>query len=544
MSQQDVKIVVQEMGPIPHLYGESGIQETIAKLFGNSEETWRLESADESRVTGIVERFLSDVQVSTDIEIGPLAEMFKRSWILDEPCETADYLDYIAHRVVPHAIRTSSPRFIGHMTSALPYFVRPVAKLVAALNQNQVKLETSKVLSFYERQAIAMIHNLIFEYPESFYARHVQNRDSTLGVITSGGTIANITALLSARNSCLGRRDGFAGVEECGLPAALNHYGYSGAVVIGSTQLHYSFEKAAGALGIGVESLIRVPVDRAHRIQLPALRKAIAECQARRQRIIAVVGIAGTTESGAIDPLREIAELVREVGAHFHVDAAWGGALLFSDLHRRQLAGIEEADSVTIDGHKQLYLPMGTGLLLFRDPSFARVIEKQAKYVVREGSHDLGRRSLEGSRPATVMFLHAALSILGRKGYQHLIDEGIRKTRHMARSIHSRPEFEVLVEPMMNILTYRFLPESLRAAASASRLTESENQVINLTNERLQRLQRKTGHSFVSRTTLTTTRLNDSWPVVALRAVLANPLTTESDIEAVLDHQLRLAASL
>ena len=544
MSQGNVKAAIQEMERIPCGYGESGIQEKIATLFGNSEETRCLESADEALVTDIVERFLDDPQVSTELDLNVLAESFKRSWILNEPCGTADYLDYVAEHVVPHLIHTSSPRFIGHMTSALPYFVRPLAKLIAAMNQNQVKIETSKALSFYERQALAMIHNLIFEYPDSFYSRHVQNRESTLGIVTSGGTLANVTALLCARNSCFGRREGFAGVEESGLPAALNHYGYAGAAVIGSTQLHYSFEKAVGTLGIGVESLIRVPVDHAHRIQVPALMQATAECRARRRKIIAVVGIAGTTESGAIDPLREMAEIAHEAGAHFHVDGAWGGPLLFSDLHRQQLAGIEEADSVTIDGHKQMYLPMGMGLVMFRDPSLARVIEKQAKYVVREGSHDLGRRSLEGSRPGMVFFLHAALSILSRKGYRHLIEESIRKTRYMADSIRNRAEFQVLVEPVMNIITYRFLPESLRAAAAALQLTESENQIINVTNERLQRLQRKSGHSFVSRTTLATTQYGDSWPVVALRAVIANPLTTEADIEAVLDHQIRLAGTL
>jgi len=450
----------------------------------------------------------------------------------------------LAEHVVPHSVRTCSPRFIGHMTSALPYFVKLLGKLMVALNQNQVKLETSKALSFCERQALAIVHRLLFDFPEGFYAQHIQRRESTLGIITSGGTLANVTALLCARNFCLGPSNGFAGVEEEGLAEALDHYGYKGAAVIGSSLMHYSFEKAAGALGIGLRNIIKVPVDRDHRIELPALEQAIADCRARRERVIAVVGIVGTTETGAVDPLPEMAAMARKAGAHFHVDAAWGGPLMFSTSHRHKLAGIEEADSLTIDGHKQMYLPMGIGMVLFRNPHLAKVIEKQAQYVVRARSYDLGRRSLEGSRPGMALLLHAALNLLGRKGYEFLIDEAIRKTQYMADSLRARPEFEVLVEPAMNILTYRYIPEPWRERAAAGELTESDNRIINGFNERLQKIQRRAGRTFVSRTTLNTTRYGKAVPVVALRAVIANPLTGEPDIDYVLNHQLQIAATM
>jgi glutamate decarboxylase len=308
--------------------------------------------------------------------------------------------------------------------------------------------------------------------------------------------------------------------------------------------MHYSFEKAAGLLGIGVSNLIRVPVEADHRIDLGALEQAIADCRARGQLVIAVCGIAGTTESGAVDPLREMAGIAHRAGIHFHVDAAWGGALMFSGKYRHVLAGIEEADSLTLDGHKQMYAPLGMGIVMFRNPYLAKVIEKQARYIIRSGSFDLGKRSLEGSRSGTALFLHAALNILGRKGYEFLIDEGIRKTLYMSHSIRTRPEFEVLIEPEMNILTYRYLPEPWRERAVTGDLSESDHQSINGYNERLQKLQRGTGHTFVSRTTLSTTRYGKHLPIVALRAVIANPLTTESDIDYVLTHQLQLAATL
>src|SRR5262249_15650037 len=149
---------------------------------------------------------------------------------------------------------------------------------------------------------------------------------------------------------------------------------------------------------------------------------------------------------------------------------------------------------------------MGIGMVLLRDPQLAKVIEKHAHYIVRVGSSDLGKRSLEGSRPASILLLHAALNLLGRKGYEFLLDEGIRKTHYMADRIRSRSEFELLAEPDMNIIVYRYLPERYRDRVRNDDLTKSDNQSINEFNIRLQERQRQTGYSFVSRTKLDQSR--------------------------------------
>ncbi|MFL6352866.1 MAG: aminotransferase class V-fold PLP-dependent enzyme [Bryobacteraceae bacterium] len=462
----------------------------------------------------------------------------------EDPLSPGAYLDYIEADIVSEAMNVASPRFVGRMTSALPSFVRHVGHLMLAMNQNTVKLETSKSLTYLERQVLAIIHRFVYRFEPSFYAEHVQNSASTLGMITSGGTVANITALWCARNQALGPQRDFAGVEAEGIPAALAHYGYAGAVVIGSSLMHYSLEKAVGVLGLGTRSLRRVPVNHQNQVDLKALKDVLAECKRRKQLVVAIIGVAGTTDSGAIDPLAEMADLANEYGTHFHIDAAWGGAMLFSREHGPKLAGIEGADSVTFDGHKQLYLPIGIGMVLFRDPRMAANIEKQARYIVRPGSFDLGRRSLEGSRPAMVLLLHAALNLIGRRGYEALIDEGIRKAQYLVQTIAGRPEFEVLVQPQMNIVLYRYLPRRYRSNSMLHDLSEDDQVVINEFNQRLQQRQRRAGLTFVSRTTLECTCPGHTVPVVALRAVFANPLTTQRDIEAVLDDQVRLAESL
>lgn len=520
------------------------IDESLLKLFASTDETLSAEQEIDARVSGFIQKFLRSTEVSTGMELSALAEEFKESEIPAMPGMADSHLDELVAKVVTHSTNTSSPRFIGHMTSALPYFIRPLSRLMLAMNQNLVKVETAKAMTPYERQALGMMHRLAYNFSDDFYQQHIQQSNSTLGLMGSGGTVANIAALWCARNSSLQATDGFAGVETDGLPAAMEAYGYKGVAIIGSSLMHYSFEKAAALLGIGTRGLIRVPVARDHRIDLSALRQAIANCQARHQHIIAIVGIAGTTDSGAIDPLAEMAEIANEHNIHFHVDAAWGGPVLFSDRHRHKLAGIERADSVTIDGHKQLYLPIGIGMLLLRNPAAAQVIERHARYIVREGSSDLGKRALEGSRPGMVLLLHAALTLIGHQGYAFLIDEGIRKTQYMAEAIRTRPEFELLIEPEINILNYRYVPKAYREKALRSSLTMSDHEAISRFNDLLQTSQRRAGHSFVSRTKLDVSCYGTTAPISSLRAVIANPLTTESDIHAVLDEQVKIAEAL
>jgi len=502
------------------------------------------ERALDARVSDIISRFLEDTRVNTEVGFDTLSAGFTSTLAPTEPEADADYLEHLERDVVTHAIHTASPYFLGHMTSALPYFTRPLSRLVSALNQNVVKVETAKSLTPSERQTLAMLHRLVFARDESFYTEHVQNRRSTLGMVTSGGTVANTTALWVARNGSLGPQGDFAGIEREGLAAALEHRGARRAVLIGSSLMHYSLQKAADVLGLGTQNVRQVAVDARSRMKTDDLRRVVEDCRRHREHIVAIVGVAGTTDSGAIDPLEDIAQVAREAGTHFHVDAAWGGPILFSDTHRDKLRGIERADSVTIDGHKQLYVPMGLGMVLLKDPRAAGSIEKQAPYIIRAGSPDLGRRSLEGSRPAAILYLHAALHLLGRQGYARLIDEGIRKTRYLADVLGARPEFELMAEPDMNILNYRYLPPALREAAREGALGPEQDAQLNRFNERLQEAQSSAGRTFVSRTTLRHTRHGQDRPLTVLRAVLANPLTAEHHIDAMLEDQLRIAATL
>jgi putative pyridoxal-dependent aspartate 1-decarboxylase len=520
------------------------VAERVRQLFSPGGGAPADEEEMDARVTEMVRDFLVDETMSSGSGLERLADGFRDTRLGALPCPPDDYLDYLEAAVVPHAMRVSSPRFIGHMTSALPFFVRPLARLMTALNQNVVKTETSRVLTFCERQALARLHRLIYRLPEAFYAEHAQNPGSTLGIVTSGGTLANVTALACARNRRLGPDGAFRGVEHAGLPAALAHYGCRGAAVIGSAQMHYSFEKGMGLLGLGTDHLVSVATDARGGVDLGAMRSAVQRCREQNLLVLALVGVAGSTDSGSVDDLGAVADLAAAAGTHFHVDAAWGGPTVFSDRHRSLLAGIERADTVTFDGHKQLYLPMGIGMVFLRDPMLAREIEKHSQYTARAGSADLGQRSLEGSRPAMSLLLHAALELIGQRGYGFLIDDGIARARYLAEAVRARREFELLSEPGLNIVLYRYVPEEWRAEVEAGLLTPAGHRHLDAFNQTLQRTQCGRGRTFISRTTSGATVYGPGIPVVALRAVLANPLTTLADIDLVLDDQAALGAEI
>lgn len=505
---------------------------SLLPLFGEAGAA--LEARLDDIVARALEGFHAAAQTTSELPFSELAPRFAATSIPDEPRPAVAYLEELAGELVPHAYNTVSPRFVGHMTTSLPAFVRPLSRLIVGLHQNPVKVETAKAATALERQVLAQLHREVFGGAEAgaaalgdaFYAAHAHDRESTLGIATSGGTIANLTALWIARNRSLG-----ASVEHEGLAAALAQRGQRRAVVIGSALMHYSFDKAADLLGFGRANLRRVAVDAQGSVRPEAVARALREAREREEHVLAVVGVAGTTDCGSFDPLEELAELASAAGVHFHVDAAWGGPLLFSEAHRGRLRGIARADSVTIDGHKQLYLPMGSGFLLLRDPKAAGAIEKQAAYIIRAASPDLGRRSLEGSRPASSALLHAGLQLLGRRGYAALIDRGIALARAFAEEIAATPGLELLAAPQSNIVNYRLRPAGLAVDADA----------VDALNIRVQEAQRDAGRGFVSRTTLS--HLGPR-PLVALRAVLANPRTTLSDLRAVLAEQRALAGLL
>ncbi len=484
------------------------------------------------------------VGITEEVPIKELSRRFTESAISKEPEKRlAEVITELIKDIAPHAVNVSSPYFVGHMTSAMPFFMVHLQTIVAALNQNVVKVETSKVVSIVEKQVLAKIHRLIYDYDEEFYNQHIQSPNSSLGGFVEDGTLANITALWVARARLLPPRGDFGGVERDGILEAYREYGVDRLVILVSQRGHYSLRKAGGVLGIGNANVLALDVDEYNRVDLVRLRKTLDHLRENepRTRVLALVGIAGATETGSVDPLSDLAALAEKYDIHFHVDAAWGGPTLFSEKYRHFLRGIERADSVAVDGHKQFYMPMTCGMVYFRDPWAMDSIAYHSNYVARPGSVDLGIRSLAGSRPSTSLILHGALKIMGQRGYALLIDHGIELAREFADEIERRPDFQIVTRPELNILTYRYCPADVQEKMAAAGGEELKRIVIRLNrgNMLLQRRQREHGHSFVSRTTLRRPE-EQGGDVVVLRAVLMNPLTNIEILREILDEQEEL----
>jgi glutamate decarboxylase len=490
---------------------------------------------------GLHEFLNSHVGVTEAIPLATLAQSYTDTTISREPeKKLAEVIKDIINQIAPRAVNVASPYFIGHMTSAIPFFMVHLKAIAAALNQNLIKLETSKVLSVLEKQVLAKIHRMIYSLDQAFYDTHVQNADTCLGLFTNGGTTANITALWVARNRSLPETAEFSGVEQDGMAAAMKAHGLERLVVLVSERGHYSLKKAGGVLGIGNRNVISVRVNASQQIDMADLTRQVeAFGQNRKIRIAAVVGIAGATETGTIDPLPDMAALCRKHGIHFHVDAAWGGPVMLSDKYAGLLDGIKEADSVTIDCHKQFYMPMSAGMVFFKDPTALDRIIYHAGYVNRKGSVDLGIKTLEGSREASSLILDSALKIMGSQGYALMIEHGIDTARQFAEKIKKRDRFQLVTAPVLNILTYRAVPRELKHQINAAATSEQRQAVdacLDRINTDLQRIQREAGKSFVSRTCLKI-HPEDSHTAVVLRSVIMNPYTDARILDQILDEQ-------
>ncbi|WP_303720968.1 pyridoxal-dependent aspartate 1-decarboxylase PanP [Malonomonas rubra] len=512
--------------------------ENLYRIFTVPEAPDSTLGAIDQAITDNVTGFLQEHVVALEREMEEIEKDFADPRIPEEPKFVSEYTEFVKEKLVAQSVHTSAPSFIGHMTSALPYFMLPLSRIMTALNQNLVKVETSKAFTPLERQVLAMLHRLIYNREDSFYPEWIHKSQHALGAFCSGGTIANITALWVARNLLCGPSGNFRGIAQEGFLKALQHLDCNGLAVLVSRRGHYSLGKGIDILGIGRDNLVSVDTDENNRIDLKQLKNECLRLKKQGIRPLAIVGIAGTTETGNVDPLDEMADFAAEEGCHFHVDAAWGGPTLFSSTHKHLLKGIERADSVTIDAHKQLYVPMGAGMVLFKDPTALSAIEHHAAYILRHGSKDLGSHTLEGSRPGKSMLVHAGLSIIGRKGYELLIDMGIGRARQFADKVIAHPDFELMSEPELNIFTYRYNPAWLQQ--SLLRATEEQTTQVNELLDQLTRLvqkyQREAGKSFVSRTRLKSVRYHNE-TLTVFRVVLANPLTTDEILDNVLREQ-------
>jgi glutamate/tyrosine decarboxylase-like PLP-dependent enzyme len=325
--------------------------------------------------------------------------------------------------------------------------------------------------------------------------------------------MANFVALGAARRAVC------ATVREDGPPSQ------NRLVVYASDQVHNCVDRAVDLLGLGMRQLRKIPSDERFRLRVDALRDAVATDRRAGFRPAIVVGTAGTVNTGAIDPLEEMAAFCREEGLWFHVDGAYGALASLSPRLRPLFRGLEQADSVAADPHKWLYVPFEAGALIVREPGrLADAYRKPAEYLVQDaespflGVPSFNERGPELSRSFKALKVFVGFLRHGRRGYAAAIERDVALARFLTDEVSRRPDFEALAEPVLSIANFRYRPRN--QAASEEALGSLNVKIVN----------RLVGSgSFF----LAPTRLKDT---VSLRVAITNFRTTEEDLRALLDE--------
>jgi glutamate/tyrosine decarboxylase-like PLP-dependent enzyme len=407
--------------------------------------------------------------------------------IPDHPTSLAALLDDL-DQILDQSMNPAHPGYMGHM-DPLPTAVSIVADWVAAaLNNNMLSVEMSPALSRLEPTLMAEIAQTLFGLgPKAG------------GLLVSGGTLANLQALTLARNvqlNCL-----HSGLGKVPQP-----------VILASQRAHTSIQKAGMIMGLGTQGIVLVPTYPNGQINVDSLEEKIRTSLKAGQTPFAVVATAGTTVMGNIDPLPQIAALARRYGLWFHVDAAYGGAIAFSPTHRHRLKGIEQADSVTFNPQKWLYVAKTCASVMFRDMAWLDThFRIAAPYMNAEANWtNLGEISIQGTRHTDALKLWLSLQHLGKQGYATLIDASYTLTHHFVKEIQSRPYLQLASTPDMNVVCFRGCPDAIPPSQ------------WDVWNAGLQQQLLTQGHYFLSLPQVDRAR----W----LKAVLLNPFTTEDHI--------------
>lgn len=415
-------------------------------------------------------------------------------------------LDDVAADVMPYPMGNGHPRFFGWVNAA-PAPAGVLATLAAAaMNPSSAGGDHADV--HLERAVVRWVAELVgFPHPPG------------AGLLTSGASMATIVALGAARDRAA-RRLGLD-VREQGLAALPVLTGYV------SAETHSCVRKAAELLGIGSANLRTVATDTAGRLDAAALRAAIAADRAAGDYPFLVVGSAGTVNSGAVDDFDALAEVCADEGLWLHVDGAYGAFGRLDPASAHRFAGLERADSLALDPHKWLGVPVDCGCLLVRDPAGLRTaFSLVPSYLRDDAAGDLGWFSeygIEQTRPFRSLKVWATLASLGREGVAASVTRCCALARALGAAIEAAPDFELLAPVETSIVAFRRTP---------SGLTPDETDQL---NEALPVALQQRGHTFLTGTVLA--------GHAALRACLLNPATTESDLTLLLE-ELRQASAL
>lgn len=438
------------------------------------------------------------------------------------PSENGAGLDAALQRAIDlfltKSLKVHHPNSLAHLHCPTMVAGQVAEVLINAANQSMDSWDQSPSASLMEVQMIEWLRG------KCGYSK------GAAGVFTSGGTQSNLMGVLLARDACIAKNwrnsDGTEwSVQRDGIPTDAMQK----VKVICSENAHFSVQKNMAMMGMGFQSVIAVPVNENAQMDAAALQQTLADLKAQGKIAACIVATAGTTDAGAIDPLREIRQIADAYGAWLHVDAAWGGALLLSNEFGGLIGGIETADSVTLDFHKHFFQPISCGAFLLKNEDDYRFMHYEAEYLnsaydAEHGVPNLVSKSLQTTRRFDALKLWLTVEALGEKNYGSMIDHGVKLTRQVADYIKTTEGLELLVEPQFASVLFRVNPQNC-----PSKFIDSLNQ--NTADELFARGEANIG----------VTKVNG---VQSLKMTTLSPIATLENVKKLLDAVLTEAARI
>ncbi|MFJ5438518.1 pyridoxal phosphate-dependent decarboxylase family protein [Pectobacterium brasiliense] len=396
------------------------------------------------------------------------------------------------------------PQCVAHLHCPSLVVSQAAEVLINATNQSMDSWDQSPSATIIEMKLIEWLRT------------QVGYQSGDAGVFTSGGTQSNLMGLMLARDAFFARQG--HSIQQDGLVGNLKKI-----KVFCSENAHFSVQKNMALLGLGYQCVTLVKTDRFARMDLNDLAEKVAQAKANGEQILAIVATAGTTDAGAIDPLRAIATLAAEHQIWVHVDAAWGGALLLSEKYRDYLDGIELVDSITLDFHKQFFQTISCGAFLLKEARHYELMRYQAAYLNSEfdeaqGVPNLVSKSLQTTRRFDALKLWMGLEALGQQQYAAIIDHGVTLAQQVAQYVDEHASLELVMQPQLASVLFRFCPQQLATADDAT---------IALLNQRIGDALLESGRANVG-----VTEFNG---VTCLKLTLLNPTVSLEDVKVLLD---------
>ncbi len=371
-------------------------------------------------------------------------------------------VEEVREAVLDDSVFVADPACAAHLQC--PPLVPALAAevLLTGLNQSMDSWDQAPAATAVEERVVDALSDA-FGYP-----------DGADGVFTSGGTQSNLMGLLLARNRRVAEAYG-RDPQAAGLPPEADDMR-----ILCSEAAHFTAEQAAAQLGLGEDAVVHVETDDRRRMRPEALDAALDDLTDRGLDPFAVVGTAGTTDFGAIDPLPALADRAEERDLWFHVDAAYGGALALSDARGDRLAGVERADSLAVDFHKLFFQPLSCGAFLVRDGDEFRRIARNAAYLNPEGDDvpNLVAKSVQTSRRFDALKPYLTFRALGRERIADLAESTLRLADDVADRIAADPTFELAAEPSLNTVVFRYTPDRDHPTLDAAEWTDRLNREV------------------------------------------------------------------